>query len=265
MNKQQLLVFSSAIFLFCFLYFGLDYKPRAHSEIEERRVANAESTNINALLLDARKDLNAEQSTVLLALDKEMKKEELADTSKAGLLKQFSSRWFEYGHGAIAGYYAEQAAEIENTEQAWSIAGTSYTIGLQRSNDPKVREYCTGRALKAFENAVSMNPSNVDHRINLALVSVENPPADNPMKGILKLRTLNEDYPENVSVINNLARLAIRTNQFERAVERLGQALKLNPENALSNCLIAQAYEGLNDTAQAAAYTQKCAALRAKK
>ncbi|MEL6925431.1 MAG: hypothetical protein AAFO94_15390, partial [Bacteroidota bacterium] len=173
MNKQQLIVLSSAIFLFCFLYFGLDNKPRAHKEIEQRRVENAESTNINALMLDARKNLNAEQSTTLHSIDKELKQEGLADSTKAGYLKQLSSRWFEFGHPAIAGYYAEQVAEIENNEDAWSIAGTSYTIGLQRSDDASVRDYCYRRALKAFENAISMNPTEVNHRINLALLHVE--------------------------------------------------------------------------------------------
>ena len=262
MSKLQLIVLSSAFFLFCFLYFVLDTKPRTHSDIEKIRIQNAESTNINALLLDARKTLNPEQATRLLTIDKQINVDGVADSTKVRLLKEFSSNWYEFGHAAIAGYYAEQAAEIENTEDAWSIAGTSYVIGLKQNEDQKVKEYCSKRAQRAFENAISMNPSNVNHKINLALCFVEAPPQENPMKGILMLRQLNEKHPENVAVLNNLARLAIRTNQFDKAVERLTTAINIESDNIMSNCLLAQAYEGLNDVSKAEAYNKKCAALR---
>ena len=82
------------------------------------------------------------------------------------------------------------------------------------------------KPLSAFEKAISLNPGNVDHKINKALCFVELPDEGNPMQGILQLRELNQKHPDNVNVMVQLARLALKTNQLERAKERLQQALE---------------------------------------
>ena len=78
------------------------------------------------------------------------------------------------------------------------------------------------------------------------------------MEGIMMLRKLNEDNPKNVKIINQLAKLAIRTNQIDRAIERLLIAVGIDSENNTSNCLLAQAYEAKNDAANAQKYAAKC-------
>jgi len=83
-------------------------------------------------------------------------------------------------------------------------------------------------------------------------------PDQNPMQGIQMLLKLNENYPENVQVLNQLARLGIRTNQFEKAIQRLQKALTLEPNNNTSICLIAQAYERSGQTALAKEFQDKC-------
>ena len=83
-------------------------------------------------------------------------------------------------------------------------------------------------------------------------------PVKSPMEGIMMLRKLNEDNPKSVKVINQLAKLAIRTNQMDRAIERLLIAVGIDSENNTSNCLLAQAYEAKNDAANAQKYAAKC-------
>src|SRR5690606_5723955 len=102
------------------------------------------------------------------------------------------------------------------------------------------------------------NPSNLQHQVNLALVYTENPPSENPMKGILMLVNLNKQEPENVMVLNQLGRLAIKTGQFEKAIERLSKAIELEPDNLASNCLLAKAYQGTGDQAKASKYQTQC-------
>ena len=263
MTKLQLIVLTSAVILFCGMYFGLDHKPKGHDEIEQARVQNSESTNINSIVLDARKTLTPEQSAVFLSLENELKEAE-ADSAKAVVLKKFSSNWYSIGRADIAGYFADEVAEIENTEEAWSIAGTTYLLGIQKANEQKIKDFCFGRAVKAFENTISINPIKISHKVNLALCYVENPPAENPMKGILMLRELNSNHPDDVVVLNNLARLAIRTNQFERATERLEKALSIQENNPVTICLLAQAYRGTGNTTKAEAFENLCAQLSKK-
>lgn len=256
-NKTQLLVVATAFILFIVLYFGCETKPATQKALEQTRALAIESTDINALLQEARLNLDANAATNILAIENQLENNP-SDSLKTNLLKQLSGEWYRSGHPAISAYYAEEIAEIEGSEEAWSIAGTTYTICVQRSEVEKVKSYCTGRAIKAFENATSINPTNLSHQTNLALVYTENPPKENPMKGILMLVDLNKKYPEDVSVLTNLGRLAIKTGQFQRATERLQTILKIEPNNRDAICLLAQAYDGLGQVEDAQKFAAQC-------
>lgn len=257
MTKLQIVVVSVIVLMFAGMYFGLDIKPRKQKIIEKSRALESESTDANSLLNDAKSSLSTENSSQILSIEARLN-EAKTDSAKVEILKELSGRWFEMNKIEIAGLYAGQVAGIENDDNAWSIAGTTYTICAQRSQDQTVKMFCAGRAVKAFENAISLNPANTTHKVNLAVCYTENPPKENPMKGILMLTDLAEKEPENVLVMTTLARFAIQTGQFDRAIERLQKAISLEPENIKANCLLAQAWQGKGDLAQAEKYAQKC-------
>ena len=72
------------------------------------------------------------------------------------------------------------------------------------------------------------------------------------------LREYNQQEPENVLVLTTLARLAIQTNQLEKAIERLNTAIGVEPDNVKANCLLVQAYDRLGNKEKAAQYAAKC-------
>ncbi|MCO6477893.1 MAG: tetratricopeptide repeat protein [Phaeodactylibacter sp.] len=257
MTKLQWAVVASAIGMFFLIYFGCETKPEDIKALEKSRALAAESTDINTLLQEAKASLGAPPSNSILALETELEGA-LADSARAEVFKRLASKWYEFGYPAISGYYAQEVAELLGAEESWSIAGTTYTICLQQSQEQKVRDFCTGRAVQAFENAISLNPENTAHQVNLALAYAANPPQDNPMKGILMLRDLNQKDPDNVLVLNTLARLAIQTGQYPRAIERLERALELEPGNPNTVCLLAEAYQGNGEAAKAEAFAEQC-------
>jgi len=73
-----------------------------------------------------------------------------------------------------------------------------------------------------------------------------------------KLAGLWYDAGRNVLVLTTLARLAIQTNQLEKAIERLNTAIRVEPDNKKANCLMVQAYDGLGNKEKAAQYAAKC-------
>jgi len=264
MSKLQLVVVASAIFLFFGLYFGIDTKPLKQKDVEKTRSLSSESADINVLLRDAKSSkVSKEDSNIILALDLALE-EANTDSTKIKSLKDLSRKWYELGAYEIAGFYAEQIAEMNGVEEAWSIAGTTYAIGIQKAKERKIKDYCTERAINAFESAISLNPSNTAHNVNLALCYAENPPQDNPMKGIVMLLDLNKKYPENVSVLTTLGRLAIKTGQYDKAVARLEKAISIDKNKANAYCLLAQAYEGLGDSAKAVNSADQCKRLIAQ-
>jgi tetratricopeptide (TPR) repeat protein len=257
MTKLQYAVVAAALMLFLVLRFACETKAPNIKNLEKSRALTVETTDLAGLAQSTKDSISKADQALIEALEAELARQ-ATDTARIRVDKKLSAAWFDLGKPLIAGYYAQEVAEKENSEQAWAITGTTFAIALQRIADQKMREFAAKRATKAFENAISLNPNELAHKINLALVHTDVPPADNPMKGVLMLRELNEANPNNPSILLNLGRLAIRTNQFDRAVERLEQALKADPSLVEANCLLADAYTGLGKQAEAERYAQKC-------
>ncbi len=263
MTKMQWGAILGAASLFLVLFFGFNTKPGAQKAVEKRRALAATSTDINALLNEAKGSMGIEMSAKVLTLESRLENAK-SDSDKIEIYKELSSKWFEGNKPAIAGFYAEKLAEMAMTEDAWSIAGTTYSICVQREKEEKVRSYCRQRAIQALENATSLNPSNLQHKVNMALVYAEMPLKENPMKGILMLVEMNKQYPENVLVLTQLGRLALKTSQYGKAVERLQQAIGIDPDNRGANCLLVEAYSGIGDIHNAESARKKCEELSEK-
>ena len=257
MTKSQLAILCGSIFLFLGIYFGFDTKTPEQKKVEKARTLTAESTDINTLLGSARNEISSEESGEILLLEAEVN-ETSNQEDKVEAMKKLAGAWYKAKFPSISGFYAEQIAEIEGTAEAWSIAGSTYSAGIKSEKKDIARAFCQERALKAFENAVSLQPENATHRLNLALTHVEGP---SPMKGIMDIRALNEKNPENVPVIIALGRLSLRSGQNDKAVSRLESALNLEPENKNAICLIAKAYKSVGNSAKADTFNKKCQSL----
>lgn len=260
MNKAQYLAVFGALVLFLGLYFGFDTKTDKQKTEEHSRSLQAESTSFESLLADAKAHLSNEQIEPVTRLEAALSAEETTGTvtSQISVLKRLSGQWYDLGQIPVAGGYAEQAAELENTDTSWSVAGATFFNGLVTSQDPAIRSFCADHAVKAFESAASLNPAQTEHRVNLALVYAENPPPNNPMQAVLMLRDLEAKHPDNPAVYNALGRLAIKTGQWERAVERLEKAWSLDKKNLNTPCLLAKAYEGAGNTIKANEFAGIC-------
>ena len=257
MTRQQYILIGSVTLLFFILYFACETKPPGQQQVEQSRILQAEATNVNLLMREAHDELPANQLSTIQALQQELAQAE-NDSVRVEILQQLSGRWYESGYPSIAGHYAQELAEVKGVEEAWSIAGTTYAICVQRAEDDKVREFCNQRAITAFENAISLNPNQVQHQVNLALTYTESPPPNEPMKGVLMLRELEQTFPDSPLVYTSLAKLAIRTGQFERSIQRLTQALEIDPANLNAICLLAQAHAGAGNAAEAQRFEQQC-------
>jgi tetratricopeptide (TPR) repeat protein len=242
MNKQQLILIGSAVALFFILYFGCDTKTKEQKAITQSRALSIETLDIKAYAAETLEHLT--DPTQKINIQSLTQKAEGNDPS---VLKQLSAAWHDAGHDPIAAWYAEQIATTEKTDEAWSIAGANFYLALQKSKEDNIRDYCTQHAVDAFQNAVSLNPTKIEHKINLALCYTENPPKDNPMKGTLLLLDLEKQNAGNIPVNLQLARLGIRTGQYDKAIARLERILTAEPNNGKAICLLADAYTGANN------------------
>lgn len=257
MPKLQSILVLMGLGLFSLLYFGFDVKPRKFDSIERNRSLATQNTDISNLIRDVQSTLSPNQASLLIALEREIETA-ATDSVKTELLKQLSGKWYEYGQPHIAGFYAEQVAAIENTIDAWSIVGTSFAATFKGPFEEKVKTYSLERAVSAFENAVSIDPTDIQSKVNLALCYVERPPKENPMKGILMLLDYDKAHPNDPLVLFNLGRLGMQTGQYEKAIDRLERVIKITPDHTRAYCLLSKAYEQLGKAVEAATYQEKC-------
>ena len=257
MTLRHYAVLAGAVILFCLLLFGFDKIPPKQKALEKSGSLRVESTGLQNLLNDAMPELDPEQKSVVEAINLDIQKS-TEDSARVSLLKLLSGSWYRYGYPSISGVYAEEVAILTKDEASWSLAGTTFSLCVQNSENQKVKDFCSRRAVQAFENAISIDPEKIEPRINLALCYVDNPEKDNPMKGILMLRDLNEKYPENIQVLTQLARLALRTNQTDKAIERLEKILELDPKNQSAICMIADVYKSAGKQKLYEEFVKKC-------
>lgn len=263
MNSTQKSTIGFFLTLFAVLYFGFDTKPSDHGLIEKSRALKMSTTDVSILKREAQNTLSNTQKGRIEILNAQLNSA-LDTIERVGYMKELSGAWFEFGYPSVAGSYAEDIANIEDTDEAWGIAATTYALGIGNSNSEKEKKFCKEKAMNAFDIAISLDSKEIRHQINKAVTLADHPDEDNPMKGILQLMDLNKMNPENVAVINQLAKLGMKTNQLDKALERLKTALKLQPENITSICLMAELLTRRNESADAEEYINKCNSLRTK-
>ncbi len=258
MKQPQWVVFGLGVLLVGILYFGFSIRPPEAAEKDRERSLQAVQTSADVLLKEKMATLDASGKQEFRALQSELQAAE-GKTDSVEVLKQLSGAWYRLGELALAGHYAEEVAEKEKTAEAWSIAGTTFAAGLSREDmTEKERTFIAQNARQAFENAISMEPSNLDHRVNLAVTYVQNPPEDEPMKGISILLELSKEHPDNPAVLFQLGRFGIQTGQYEKAVSRLEKVVSLEPNRREAYCLLVTAYREIGNTAKALEAEEKC-------
>jgi len=184
-QKGTILVF---IALFFALYFGCDTKSKKHIELEKSRSENIELIDIDAYIRETKHQLPVAVRDEILVIENNITQSDV-DADITENYKTLASLWYGRGYPLISGFYAEQVAKKMDTDQAWSIAGTTYSLFLQDNSDTDKmrRQYAAQKSREAYNNAIEKDSSNIDSKINLALSYVDMPVEDNPMKGILML------------------------------------------------------------------------------
>ncbi|MBK8549291.1 MAG: hypothetical protein IPL63_18680 [Saprospiraceae bacterium] len=257
MQKQHYIAIGISLIVLVLLYFGFDTVPPKQKELEKSRSLQLEVTGNQNILDKATRELDNEDKSVIEALNLDVEKAE-NDSIRVQNLKILASTWYEFGQPSVSAIYAEQIAEQTKNYDSWSITGTTYMICARSTEDDTLRNFCSARALKALEMAISLDPDKVEPKINQALVYVDNPDKENPMKGILMLRELQEKYPKNTAILNQLAVLALKTNQIDKALERLNESYHIDSKNNNTICLLADAWQLAGDEQKAKEFKSQC-------
>lgn len=138
--------------------------------------------------------------------------------------------------------YTEQKAKAIPTEANYMLAGDNFFKAFRLSK-VKPKDLIVG-ALRNYEKVLELNPDNLDAQTATGVVNVEGSSQLGimPMKGIGILKDVLNKDPKNVNAMTNLGYFAIQSGQFEKAVERFEEVLKIDSQNAEAYIYLTDAY-----------------------
>ena len=142
----------------------------------------------------------------------------------------------------------ESIAEITNTSDAWNQAGEEYYRATQFV-DENSQGTVYQNAIAMFDKTLKLDAANETAKIKKGVCIVEMGIA--PMDGIKLLREVAEKNPKNIDAQLNLGFLSIRSNQYDKALERFENILKIDSNYSDAYIYTANVYEMTSDTAKA--------------
>jgi predicted Zn-dependent protease len=250
MNKQQWIVLGSVVSLFLVLYFGCDTTIKKGGVGVEKVATEVVAFDIQTSINEATKNLTPTQKAEIEALS-------AIKSPTVENLKSLSGAWYRSGNELVAAHFAEQVARVSKDDESWSVAGGNFYKVLLTAKDKSLKDYCSHQAADAFQNAASLNPTKMEHKYNLALCYVDNPLPNDPMRGILILKDLEHQDSAYAPVQFQLAQLAMKTGQLEKAKARLEKMVAKDNQNIRAVCMLGDVYEALHDP-KAAETKKRC-------
>lgn len=172
--------------------------------------------------------LTAEQQNTVATLSQQFASAR-DSKQKTNAVLQLSDFYLDIRKFDSAAKYAETLALMESSEPNLVRAGDRYYDAFSFAADTKKSVTLGAKAREWYQKALDKNPALLNVKANLAMTYVS---TETPMQGILLLREVLANDPTNEVALFNLGLLSMRSNQYEKAVERFRQLLKGNPTNS---------------------------------
>jgi Flp pilus assembly protein TadD len=161
-------------------------------------------------------------------------RERLPKEKNAIFADSLANLYGEAGKFDSAAWFAEEASKFFNTTESWIKAGDhyyqAYTFALDQARQNQLAE----KAREFFKKVLDANPKNLEVKTKLAMTYL----SDSPMQGVLMLREVLAEDPKNELALLNMGMLSIQSGQHERAVGRLEELIKINPNHAQGHLLL---------------------------
>lgn len=123
--------------------------------------------------------------------------------------------------------YAQKIFEIDSGEYGQLKSGLLTFSVFELTNDQS-KSAALGQRVRALLEPIANTTKDESLRVKIGMTYVS---TQNPMKGILMIREVLEENPQNVEALFKLGFLAIQSGQLEKAVERFEQILKIEPND----------------------------------
>ncbi len=220
--------------------------------------ANAAPISAGHVLEKARQQLTKQQLDTLAQQELALKRARSTDEQQR-LLVRLAERWKRTGFLLPAAHYYQATYELNQQPEWLQKAADLYFAGFMFSSDSIERTFGAQQAAQAYNQLYALDSGQVQYRIQEALCRIEG--LNEVMQGVMLLKEVEKVYPDHVQVNLILARLSIVSGQFDKAIARLENVIRQEPDNAEAFFHLATAYRALGKLPQAIEAYTRCQAL----
>jgi tetratricopeptide (TPR) repeat protein len=214
---------------------------------------------LEEVVKEERNSLKPDQSGVIASLEQAIGAE--GDVVRRGILYDSLVQYLGYsGKYVLAAFYAEEKAKSNNGSGTdWMNAGERYrsAASFQQHEDHLPSIYKA--AIDCFNKALRLEPGNLDAKTGLGISMVDG--TNDPMQGITILKEVEAADSNHINVQLALADFAVRSQQYDKAIERFTRVLKLKPEYYAIHLSLAELYNAQHDTANVVMHLEAYSAI----
>lgn len=247
MQKQQIIVITGAVCLFCLVYFFGRTIPPRKNESPREAVTTGSPVTFKTILAESKQELTPSQQAYINQLEVAVVRGDVK-TQQIRVLNQIAAFWRDTAKLLMPyTHYLGEVAKLENSEKSLTFAAHYFLNGLRAQNDPDKKTWMATEAKELFERALDINPKNDSARVGLGSCYLFGNLEATPMTGIRMIREVTERDTTNMYAQFMLGLASIESGQFDKAIERLSKVVRREPNNLEAVLTLAESYERKGD------------------
>ncbi|WP_109833206.1 tetratricopeptide repeat protein [Reichenbachiella versicolor] len=230
MNKYRLGLIIVAIILIGILYslprVVVDNDSATEAVIQEENIESSHEFTMSAL-----------DEAAIASLQKKLSLS--TDNEKNAIFADSLARiYLSYNELDSSALYIDSIIKYQESVENYLKAGELYyqIYGISL-NQEKAKAWAM-KAGKYFEKVLETS-NNPDTKAKLAMTKVM---TTNPMEGIMMLKGVLEEYPENKTALYNMGLMSVQSGQYEKAVGRFEKLMTIDPTNTQAAYYLAVSY-----------------------
>ncbi len=178
----------------------------------------------------------------------EIRQKYATDANPLNVYRELGEMFYRASVFDSSAYYFEQIALHNPGVENWLRAGDAYLQAFSLTLNAAKAEDLAEKTRDSYGKALQIDPSNLHARTNTALTYVN---SANPMRAISILREVLDQQPNYLPAIISMGKLSMQSGQFDKAVERFKEVLRIDKQNMDGKIGLAYSYIELGKTEDA--------------
>ena len=186
------------------------------------------------------------------------------NADRLSLQKKLAKLWDDVNQPAPAAFYYEAIGRSENKFEDWLAAGSRFNDAYKLTQDTLTQPSFVKNAILCFKSAVKQQSTNLDAKTGLGIayvnqtsLGIADANGGSPMQGIMLLLDVVKQDPANRNANLSLGMFAMKSGQYDKAVQRFKTIIAQKPE-VEPYFYLAESYKQLGMKTEAIAAYQKC-------